>query len=133
MPALGAADPRWSPAGAVRRCFIPFMNLFHPLWGTLDAWRGADQSQRWIDVTARKRLRPPLVITGWWSAWLIGNWVAGFGSGLVGASNTAAGDLLNAVGLTIVIAAAVLAVLVVREVTSRQERKQELIATGQLS
>ena len=108
------------------------MNLFHPLWGTLDAWRGADQSQRWIDVTARKRLRPPLVITGWWSAWLIGNWVAGFGSGLVGASNTAAGDLLNAVGLTIVIAAAVLAVLVVREVTSRQERKQELIATGQL-
>ena len=37
MPALGSFDPRWSPSGAVVRCFVPFMNLVHPLRSTLDA------------------------------------------------------------------------------------------------
>ena len=72
MPALGSSDPRWTPSGAVVRCFIPFLNLVHPVWSVLDAWRGSDPSARWTSVQARKAMGVPSLITGWWAAWLIG-------------------------------------------------------------
>ena len=131
MPALGAFDPRWSPAGAVGRCFIPFLNLVHPMSGTLDAWRGADPSQRWINVAARKRIRPPLFIIGWWSLWLIGNWAALPGSRV--GNSTAAQASISVAGAILVMGAGALAIITVREVTARQDRKNELIAHGQLA
>ncbi len=137
MPALGAFDPRWSPSGAVVRCFIPFLNLAHPMSGTLDAWRGSDLSRRWIDVAARQKIRPPLFIIAWWSLWLIGNWVSAIGT-RIGSSNpdptTLAGSAaLGVAGAVLVIGAGVLAIVTVRKVTAQQDRKNELIATGQLA
>ena len=70
MPALGSPDPRWTPGGAVGRCFIPVMNLWHPAFSVIDAWRGSWSARRWLDVTARLSLPVPLVIVGWWSALL---------------------------------------------------------------
>jgi hypothetical protein len=136
MPALGSWDTRWTPAGAVVRCFIPFLNLAHPMSGTLEAWRGSDSSRRWINVVERKAMKVPGVIIGWWSLWLIGNLVSNIGNRLT--SNTdsgavAVGDSLIVVGNLLLIGSAVLAVLVVRAVTARQDRKNELIATGQLA
>jgi hypothetical protein len=135
MPALGSWDPRWSPAGAVGRCFIPFLNLAHPMSGTLEAWRGSDSSRRWINVAERKAMKVPGLIIGWWSLWLIGNLLSNIGTRLTGpASGTVAtGDALIIVGTLLLIGSAVLAVLVVRAVTARQDRKNELIATGQLA
>jgi hypothetical protein len=136
MPALGSWDARWSPAGAVGRCFVPFLNLAHPMSGTLEAWRGSDPGQRWANVTIRKRMGPPALIVAWWSAWLIGI-ILGRISFQIGRSDdptslaTSAGvDLLSAV---VLIAAAVLGVFTVRDVTRRQDRKNALIATGQLT
>ena len=128
MPALGAPDPRWSPARSVVYCFIPFVSLVHPLWSVLDAWRGADASRRWIDQRTRKTLRPPQLMTAWWAAWLIGSYTLNIGSRLNGGAAVA----LDIIGGVIQIAAAVLCVMVIREVTARQERKNELIASGQL-
>lgn len=132
MPSLGSNDPRWSPAGAVGRCFIPFLNLIHPLSSVLDAWRGADPAMRWMDVAARKQVRSPALISGWWASWLIGNWIAGIGSRIGGGSDSVAGDVAAMVGFAVLIGAGALAIMVVRDVTARQDRKQELIATGQL-
>ena len=136
MPALGAWDPRWSPAGAVVRCFIPFLNLAHPMSGTLEAWRGSDSSRRWINVAERKAMKVPGVIIGWWSLWLIGNFLSNIGTRLTTNNDSGAaatGDSLIIVGTLLLIGAAVLAVLVVRTVTARQDRKNELITTGQLA
>jgi hypothetical protein len=136
MPALGSWDPRWAPAGAVGRCFIPFLNLAHPISGTLEAWRGSDSSRRWINVAERKAMKVPGVIIGWWSLWLIGNLLSNIGSRLTSNSDSGAvatGDSLIIVGTLLVIGSAVLAVLVVRAVTARQDRKNELITTGQLA
>jgi Domain of unknown function (DUF4328) len=134
MPALGAFDPRWSPAGAVGRCFIPFLNLAHPMSGTLEAWRASDPSRRWLDVAARHRIRPPLFIIGWWSLWLIGNWVTAIGS-RIGNSNAAQpGDpSISVAGAILVMGAGALAIITVREVSARQDRKNEMIASGALA
>ena len=128
MPALGAPDPRWSPARSVVYCFIPFVMWVHPLWSVLDAWRGADTSRRWLDRTARRTIPPPQLMVWWWAAWLIGSYVLNIGSRLNGGV-AAALDVLGGIGQ---MAAAVLCVMVIRDVTARQERKNQLIASGQL-
>ncbi len=136
MPALGSWDARWSPSGAVVRCFIPFLNLAHPMSGTLEAWRASDPAQRWANVTIRKQMGPPALIVTWWSAWLIGGILSriafqlGRGSDPGALAASTAVDLASAV---VLIAAAALAVLTVRTVTSRQDRKNELISTGRLA
>lgn len=128
MPALGAPDPRWSPARSVVYCFIPFVMWVHPLWSVLDAWRGADTSRRWLDRTARRAIRSPQLIVWWWVAWLFGSYVLNIGSRLSGGV-AAVFDCLGGIGQ---VAAAVLCVMVIRQVTARQEHKNALIAGGQL-
>jgi hypothetical protein len=134
MPALGSWDARWSPAGAVGRCFIPFLNLAHPMSGTLEAWRSSDPTQRWANVVSRKRMSPPALIVGWWAAWLIGGLLSRV-SFQLGRSNdpaqVATSALVDLVSAVLLIAAAVLAVLVVRDVTARQDHKNALITAGQ--
>jgi hypothetical protein len=128
MPALGSPDARWSPAGAVGRCFIPFLNLAHPLLGALDAWRGADASGRHLDLVARKRLRAPGVMVGWWALWLIAAYLGRASSEVTGSS----GAVLDALAGAASVAAGVLAILVVQRLTARQELKHQLIETGRL-
>ena len=61
MPALGSPDARWSPSGAVWRCFLPIFSLYHPLLATRDAWRASDPAQRFLDVGARGALHVPML------------------------------------------------------------------------
>jgi len=136
MPALGSWDARWSPAGAVGRCFIPFLNLAHPMSGTLDAWRASDPTQRWASWPARKQMRPPALIVLWWSAWLIGNVISRISFQMARSSDPATVAAASGVDLAssiVLIAGAVLAVVTIRDVTRRQDRKNELIASGQLA
>lgn len=128
MPALGAPDPRWSPARSVVFCFIPIVNWFHPLWSTLDAWRGADASRRWIDQGSRKAIRPPVLFATWWATWLIGNYAFNISARLSGA----AAALFDVLAGACLVVAALLCMRMVREVTARQELKNQLIASGRL-
>lgn len=145
MPALGASDPRWSPAGAVGRCFFPLLNFGHPIAGVLEAWRGADSSHHWMNVNERKHLRLPMLMAAWWACWLTGLWFSAIfwivlylpidvGNLVAYAvEHRVAYALIGVCGNVLTIIAAVLAVLVVREVTARQDRKNMLITTGRLA
>ena len=128
MPSLGAPDPRWSPARAVVYCFIPFIWFVHPLWSVLDAWRGADTSRRWVDKATRRTMRAPQLLIAWWVAWLAGNYLSNIGSRF----NGSVGLVFDVIGGAAQIAAAVLVVMVIRQLTARQDRKNELITSGQL-
>jgi hypothetical protein len=128
MPALGAPDPRWSPTRAVVYCFVPFVWLVHPLWSVLDAWRGSDPTRRWLDRGMRRSISAPPLLFVWWGSWLIGNYVFSIGTRASG-QGAAVFDLVGGACLA---AAAVLGILVLREVTARQEGKNHLIASGQL-
>lgn len=136
MPALGSWDARWSPAGAVGRCFIPFLNLALPMSGTLDAWRASDPAQRWASWPLRKQIRPPALIVVWWSAWLIGNVLSRISFQMSRSSDPgtlASASVVDLASSIALIAAAALAILTIRDVTRRQDRKNELIVTGQLA
>jgi hypothetical protein len=136
MPALGSWDARWSPSGAVVRCFVPFLNFAHPLFGTLDAWRASDPAQRWASWPARKQMRPPALIIAWWSTYFIGALMSRIAFQMSRSSDPGAVATSTAVDLAsaiVLIAAAVLAVFTIRDVTRRQDHKNELIVTGQLA
>ena len=135
MPALGAPDPRWTPAGAVGRCFIPFLNFVHPYLSTVDAWRGSDARQLRADLPARNQLPVPPLLLGWWVAWLAGRMISVFSNSLIGSSDPAtvtSGAYIDLVANLVIVVAAGLAILVVRQLTARQDLKQELIAAGRL-
>ncbi|MFI5287973.1 MAG: DUF4328 domain-containing protein [Candidatus Dormiibacterota bacterium] len=126
MPALGSLDPRWKPSGAVWRCFIPFLNLAHPLLSVLDAWRGSERSTHWLDVAARRSIPVPAAIVWWWIFWLFSD----VSNIRVNGSTPTAFDVLATV-TTIV--AGLLAIKIIRDLTGRQDRKNDLIASGQLA
>ncbi len=129
MPALGSLDPRWSPSRAIVYCFVPIIWLVHPLRSVLDVWRGSDPSWRWIDLSMRKTIRTPALMVGWWALWLIGNYSVNLGSRL----HDATAATLHIAGGICTVGASVLCIAIIRELTARQERKQELIASGRLA
>jgi hypothetical protein len=136
MPSLGSIDPRWTPGGAVGRCFIPLLNLLHPASSVLDAWRGSWPDRRWLDFRARKSLRAPVLIVAWWTTWLVSRFGSWFGFPFQQAedlNSKLVGIAIDLVSQALLVTAAVLAILVVRRLTARQERKQELIASGRLA
>lgn len=128
MPSLGAPDPRWSPARAVVYCFIPFIWFIHPLFSVLDAWRGADTSRRWLDQGTRRTLRTPQLLVAWWVAWLGGSFLSNIGGRFTGP----VGVVFDVTGGVAQIVAVVLVVMVIRQLTARQDQKNELITSGQL-
>ena len=135
MPALGSPDARWSPSGAVWRSVLPVFSWFHPLRSTLDAWRASDLARRFMDVTARKAIGAPMLFWGWWALWLIGNYGSALGDRLIDNDSfdvARAGVWINGLGDVLLIVATGLAIVVVNEVTARQDRKSQLIASGQL-
>jgi hypothetical protein len=129
MPSLGSPDLRWSPRRAVVYCFVPVLNLLHPYYSVLDAWRGSDPARRWADAATRKRTRSSPALAAWWVCWLLG----GLLSRIAFRINGASGDMVDLASNVVLIAAAGLAILVVRDVTARQDLKYHLIATGQLA
>jgi Domain of unknown function (DUF4328) len=136
MPSLGSPDARWSPSGAVWRCFLPIFNLFHPLVGTRDAWRASDPSQRFLDLGRRFGLDIPLFFAGWWALWLLGPLTVDLGDGMTTSNDMQTftlGIWIDGLGNLMLILSAGLAIRVVREITQRQDRKNELIASGQLA
>lgn len=137
MPSLGAPDPSFSPTVAVVLSFVPFMNLVQPLLSIIDAWRASPTDRRWLDRSARRSVRIPILIVGWWAAWLISRLVTWAGA-LVSISNGGegykiAGLVIDAVGDVLLIAAAALAILVVRRLTARQDARNQLIVSGQIA
>ena len=135
MPALGSWDARWSPSGAVWRCFIPIFNLVHPLRSAIDAWKASDPTGRWLTLPARNAIATPAIFGLWWAVWLIGGVLSRLAFRLSTAADTGtqvAGATLDLVSTIPLLASAVLAIMVVRQLTQRQDQKTALIASGRL-
>jgi hypothetical protein len=134
MPSLGTPGPIFSPGLAVGLCFVPFVNLVQPFLSVLDAWRASPAQWRWLDRAARKSVPVSLLIAGWWAAWigarpftLIAYVMSKDAAGQV------AGSVIDLIGNLLLAAAAVLAIVVVRRLTARQDARNQLIAAGQLA
>jgi hypothetical protein len=115
---------------AIGAWFVPFLNLVRPKAITDDIARASDPAVPFTyrDIT---RLPKPPLITAWWTAFLL-NYFAGR---VLFSQYREAGDITDEPRLAIVeivvqgvdAVAAVLALLVVRMITSRQEQKNRLL------
>jgi hypothetical protein len=127
LPALGAEPLRFKSWWTIGGWFIPIANLFRPKQIANDIWRGSEpdappkQTGRWEGTDV-----PPL-LQWWWGFFLVGNWLDNIslrvdlsGDDLDSYSRAAVvsiiADVLDAAG-------AVLAILVVRRTTQRQEAR----------
>lgn len=124
LGAFGLA-PRFKTGWAIGSWFVPFLNLWRPKQIANDIWRGSDpELPSHVDPWSRP---VPTVLGLWWAAWVIGLFVgrgalrSSFSATTAEEFRTAA--IVDIVGLTINIAAAVLAVVFVRQATARQEAR----------
>lgn len=122
---LGRDHPRLGPEWAIAGWLIPLAGFVMPVLVVQDLWRGSTARIPRGDM--RWRIADRSALVGWWWAGWIATLFGGFGA-LFGTdsdrsrvADLRAGDSLTLVGGLFGIAAAVLAILVVRAVTRRQE------------
>jgi hypothetical protein len=121
--ALGRERPRFGPGWAIGGWFIPIANLVIPVLIVQDLWRGSNASVARGDM--RWKIGDRSALVGWWWGLAIGSRVLnaiGNGVGDSGILEDVRGGVsVQIVGNTLYAAAAVLAILVVRGLTQRQE------------
>jgi hypothetical protein len=131
---LGARDLRVKRGWAIGSWFVPILNLFRPKQIMNDIWRASDPALPAGEVRGWHRGAVPGLLHGWWAVFLIGGAVSNTAGRMVENAETiaarqSAGTLaMLADGALIV--GAVLAVLVVLAVTSRQERRAACASHG---
>ena len=137
--ALGVQNPRYGTRWAVAYWFLPIVNLFRPKQVMNDIWRGSDPSLPPSAASWRAR-RVPLLLAWWWAAWLISNFVANISirTSLRADPLRPSLDSLRTEAIAYVAAdvtdvvAGILAILVIRKVTARQEERRVRAEAGTL-
>ena len=124
LKALGTEGLPHGPGWAVGYWFVPIVNLVRPATVACDIWNASNPT---ADPSSWRSRKQPRLIVGWWLTFLLSGFVGRVGASLWnGASDPdrlrqAAVVLMVADVLTIV--AGVLAVVFVRETTTRQESR----------
>jgi hypothetical protein len=114
-PALGAVQPRWTPAWAVGYWFVPIYSLIRPKQIANEIWESAEPG-------GRRRL-----VDFWWAAWLLGNFLTLIGFN-VGRGVQSIDDFRTFTELYLAadaasIAAGFLAYQVVKQTTAKQHEQ----------
>lgn len=131
LPSLGASGLKYSPGWAVGGFFIPIWNLFRPFQVTTEIWKASEPTSDTSDGLAWQNAPTSPLIASWWILWL----VSGFMGNIVlqvSLSAETLSELLTTSWLTLAmdsieIPAAILAILVVRNIDLRQREKQKHI------
>lgn len=112
-----AQDLQFTPGWAVGWYFIPIANLFKPFEAMRELWNASHPGR---DVSAGKAVP---IIVAWWTAWLLGNILSGFGTRIAMIEREGAyevGSGIGAVGTVAAIVAAALLLKIVKRVTLAQ-------------
>jgi hypothetical protein len=135
---LGARELRFGPGWAIGGWFVPILSLWRPKQIANDIWRGSDPAEPPEQELEWKEKPVPQLYGWWWAGWIasvfIGNLALRslFDEDTPGAIRDAA--LLDLVVSLVDLAAAILAILVVRRTTERQaeraRRVDEQLAAG---
>jgi hypothetical protein len=134
LPSLGVSGLKFSPWWAIGWFFIPFLNLVRPLHVTTEIWKASDPVTDINDSVAWQDTSMSPFIISWWILFLI--------SGLLGnliLKFSLQAETLNellikswvAFATDIVeIPAAILLILIIRNIDLRQARKNKLLTTN---
>lgn len=119
LRAFGRADLRFTPGWAVGWWFVPVAWLWKPYQAARELWKASDPAG---DSLGWRSLRTSPLLGWWWACWLASGVASGAGTAQHGTDLDAriSGDTLIMAGLALQVVAAVLAIAIVRQVTTRQ-------------
>jgi hypothetical protein len=117
---------RFTPGWAVGWWFVPFANLVKPFQAMRELWKASGGEENW------GHSRTWSLIGWWWAAWLTAGVLGRIGGAVIGGATTletvrSGGRVLLLTEL-VVLAAAILAIMLIRSVVDRQRRLRETIA-----
>jgi hypothetical protein len=135
LRAFNVRGLQYSPGWAVGGWFVPFLNLGMPYAVMREIWRASSPGAPAADDAAWKREPTSPLLGWWWAAWLLGGFVGVFLWRLVFRNPEDLETLqMRSIGYLVAdaidIVAAILAMLVVSQVTGRQEEKNRVLAAG---
>jgi hypothetical protein len=117
---------RFTPGWAVGWWFVPFANLVKPFQTMRELWKASGGEEDW------RHSRTWPVVGWWWAAWLTSGVLGRIGGTLVGGATTLeiirSGSQVLLLTELVVLAAAILAIVLIRSVTDRQRRLGARIA-----
>ena len=118
---FGADWIRITPGWAVAWYFIPIANLFKPVQAINDAWRAS------VNPDRGNSLATPGLITAWWTFWLITNFLGNISFRLTMHADDVSGlisaTVVAMIGGVVDVVLVVIAVSMVRKLTSLQQEK----------
>lgn len=134
LPALGARGLGWTPARAVITFFVPFVNLYRPFQAMREIWRASDPA---VDDWHRARSSPLLPL--WWLSWMVSDLLCAVGGQTWDDPASSTVDDMRSIawvgiaGAALSIAAALLAVQVIRAIDARQQARADRMAAESAS
>ncbi|HYY08300.1 MAG TPA: DUF4328 domain-containing protein [Actinomycetota bacterium] len=119
LHAIGVPALRFSPGWAVGWWFVPFANLVKPFQTMRELWKASGGRPDWPHLPTWP------VIGWWWAGWITAAVLARVGAGLISSDSRSiepflAGNLWLTIAELVEIAAAMLAIALIRSVTDRQ-------------
>lgn len=130
---LKARNLEFSPGWAVGWWFIPFANLLKPFQAVKELWRESDPDFD-EDLGFMATGQASEAIFGfWWGTWIIGNIILRISDSLFDGpnANLKTAVYLYLVGSAVASVAAILLILIIRDITNRQiERNARLESSG---
>lgn len=123
------AQTEHTPGWAIGSWFVPFLNLIRPYQIVRETWAKSDPG---VNVSAGYAdagpgARSATLVGAWWTAWIVSNVVDNVHGRLIGDAMTpdqmSSASTLGVVSSALTMAAAALAVLVVRTIDRMQEEK----------
>ncbi|HEX8197618.1 MAG TPA: DUF4328 domain-containing protein [Pyrinomonadaceae bacterium] len=126
LAALKSGSPEYTPGWAIGWWFIPFANLIKPLGVVRDLWNESDPDFDPELNFLSNSVGTPALLGWWWVFWLLSNFSANITGRL---SDVESAEGLRTLSIALIIAslfgivAAALAILVVKNITKRQEAR----------
>lgn len=120
LRAFGRNGLRYTPGWAVGWWFIPFASLWKPLGAMSELWKASEPTD---DPNAWLRARAWWVLGLWWACWIGGNLLDVVASAMQQESDlstVASSDIVAVVARLVEIAAAICAVVILRDILGRQ-------------
>lgn len=131
---LGATGMRYKPGWSIGAWFVPILNLFRPKQISNDIWRASDpELPRHASGWQGNEVHG--LIHWWWAMWIIAGVIGNISARVYFNAETLS-EQLNASAVAafadvVFIVAAVLAILIVRAITIRQEEREETFSAPQ--
>lgn len=129
LPSLGVSGLKYSPGWAVGGFFVPILNLFRPFQVTTEIWKASDPTTDINDSLAWQSAPTSPLIASWWVLLLLSGFIGNIILRISLQAETLS-EILTASWLTFLtdavdIPAAILAILVIRNIDLRQKEKSQ--------